>query len=491
MNKRVTIIGSGFGGISAACALRNKGYEVTVLEKNSQLGGVASTIEKDGYRFDFGPSWYLMPDIFDDFFDEMGEEREEYYEIEKLEPEYLVKWTDGDEMLVENDRRTMMDKFDEYEVGGGTNLRRYLNESEELYNIGMKEFVGKNRTSIRDFIDPSIAKLDNTKALGLFRQSMSDHVDEFFENEKLRQVVLYNLVFLGGSPKNTPALYKLMGHVSFDQGVYYPEKGIRTVIESMIKLGDEKGVDFRTESTVKNVSKNPDGTFTTEYGENNIIRSNYIVSNADYQYTESEILDDEIVQYDKDYWGKKFYAPGAYLLYAGIDVDVSDFEHHTLVFPTNWDEHFASINYRTGLPKDPAYYINFPSLTDPTVAPDGKNTMVVLVPIAPGLEIDDDQREEFRNKVIRSIESDLDIELQDNIETFEDVCISEFRQKFNRSYGTGLGLAHTARQTSILRPNMKSKATDGLYFVGGDTQPGIGMPMCVLSGMHVAENIDN
>lgn len=490
MQDRVTVIGSGFGGLSAACNLQKRGYDVTVLEKNKRLGGVATTIEKGDYRFDFGPSWYLMPEIFDGIFDDLGVNREDYYEIEKLEPEYMVKWTDGDEMVIEKDVDIMKEKFESRQDGAGEMLQKYLDEAEELYDLGMKKFVGENRTSVKDFMDPSIAKLDNTKALSLFRQSMGSHVDRFFENERLRQVVLYNLVFLGGSPQNTPALYKLMGHVTFNQGVYYPEGGIRRVVESLSEVGEELGVEFRTSAGVRNISKGSDGNFTVKYGDESITRSNYVVSNADYQYTESELLDEELTQYDDDYWKETFYAPGAYLMYAGLDLDVSDYEHHTLVFPDDWNKHFRSINYRTGLPEDPAYYINFPSLTDPTVSPEGKNTMMVLVPVAPGLDLSEKDREDFRSRVINCIEDDLGLNISDNIEVFEDVCISEFKQRFNRSYGSGLGIAHTTKQTSILRPNMESKAADGLYFVGGDTQPGIGMPMCMLGGSHVAENID-
>lgn len=488
MEDKVTIIGSGFGGLSAACYLQKNGMDVTVLEKNNQMGGVASTIEKDGYMFDFGPSWYLMPEIFDGFFEELGVDREDYYSIEKLNPEYKVKWTDGDEMTVTNDVDVMKKKFEKRETGAGEMLEKYLEEAETVYQTGMDDMVSQNRTSIKDFIDPSIASMENTQALSLFRQSMEDHVDKYFDNEKLRQVVLYNLVFLGGSPSSTPAIYKLMGHVTFTQGVYYPEGGIRTVIDSLIQLGDEMGVDYRRNSPVENVSKK-NGSFEVEYNGQNMIKSNYVVSNADYQYTERELLDDSLKQYDDDYWSDTFYAPGAYLLYAGVDTDVSDYEHHSLVFPENWDDHFRSINYRNGLPRNPAYYVNFPSLTDPTVSPAGKHTMVVLVPIAPGLDLSEADRDSFRNGVLNRIDDDLGIPISENIETFEEAAISEFRQKFNRSYGSGLGVAHTVKQTSILRPNMESESADGLYFTGGDTQPGIGMPMCLLSGRHVGENI--
>lgn len=488
MDNTVTIIGSGFGGLSAAAYLQKHGMDVTVLEKNDQMGGVASTIEKDGYRFDFGPSWYLMPEIFDNFFEELGVEREDYYSVEKLNPEYTVKWTDGDRMTIVNDIEVMKDRFEERESGAGEMLEKYLDEASTVYKTGMDDMVSQNRTSIKDFIDPSIASLENTEALSLFRQSMEDHVDKYFDNEKLKQVVLYNLVFLGGSPSSTPAIYKLMGHVTFTQGVYYPEEGIRTVIESLIELGEELGVNYKKNAPVSNISKR-NGSFKLNYGGNDMMKSEYVVSNADYQYTERELLDNSLTQYDDDYWSDTFYAPGAYLLYAGLDVDVSDYDHHTLVFPKDWDDHFKSINYRNGLPEDPAYYVNFPSLTDPTVSPDGKHTMVVLVPIAPGLELSGDRRESFRNNVLKRIDADLGIPVSDNIETLEEVAISEFRQKFNRSYGSGLGVAHTVKQTSILRPNMKSESADGLYFTGGDTQPGIGMPMCLLSGRHVGETI--
>lgn len=482
--KEIVIIGGGFGGLSAACFLADKGYEVELIEKNEEVGGRASVLEEDGYRFDMGPSWYLMPDIFNRFFEKMDAKPEDYYKLNRLDPNYRIFFKDGDLMDVPADPEEAGELFETYEDGAKEQFRRYLEKSEETYDIGMNEFVLKDRNNFSDYF--SLDVLRNARGISLIKK-MQDHVEQYFENDKLQQVMQYTLVFLGGSPNNTPALYNLMSHVDFNMGVYYPEGGIYSVIEGMQDLAEEKGAKITTGEEVREINRGEKPYVVTENRE---IECNAVVSNADYAFTETELLPDEYTTYDRDYWESRTYAPSAFLIYLGVDGELENLDHHNLVLPEEWDDHFEKIFDNPDLPENPAYYICNPSETDDTVAPEGKSAIFVLVPIAAEMELDEDERKEFRDLVINDIEDNTGISLDEKIEYEKLFAGEEFKEKYNSFNGTALGIAHTLRQTSVFRPKQRSKKMEGLYYTGQYTNPGIGMPMCLISGEHVAEKVE-
>jgi phytoene desaturase len=314
---------------------------------------------------------------------------------------------------------------------------------------------------------------------------MQDHVEDYFEHPKLQQIMQYTLVFLGGSPKNTPALYNIMSHVDFNLGVYYPEGGTGAVVDAVVELGDELGVTYETGREVTGITRGRDG-FIVETGAETY-RPDRVVANADYGHVERELLPEHERQYDDDYWESRTYAPSAYLLYMGVEGDVEPLAHHTLVLPTDWDSHFDQIFEDPAWPDEPAYYLCVPSKTDDTVAPEGHSNLFVLVPLAPGLADSDALRQEYRDKILADIADNTGVDLRDRIVVEEDFAISDFGERYNATEGTALGLAHTLRQTSLLRPSNRSSAVDGLYFTGSFTTPGIGVPMCLISGQHTAD----
>jgi phytoene desaturase len=315
---------------------------------------------------------------------------------------------------------------------------------------------------------------------------MQGHVEEYFESDKLQQVMQYTLVFLGGSPKNTPALYNLMSHVDFNMGVYYPEGGIYSVIEGIKKLAEEKGVEFSTNEEVEKINRIDGKNLVVT--EDRTIECDAVVSNADYAFTETELVPDKHTTYDEEYWDSRTYAPSAFLIYLGVDEDL-DLEHHSLVLPEDWDPHFDKIFDDPAIPDDPAYYVCNPSATDDTVAPEGKSAMFILVPIAAELELSDEQIQDFRNAVIEDMENETCLEIEERIEYEKIFAGEEFKERYNSYNGTALGIAHTLRQTSVFRPKQRSKEMEGLYYVGQYTNPGIGMPMCLISGEHAAEKV--
>jgi len=526
-DRSVAVVGGGVGGLSAACHLADAGFDVTVAEKNHQLGGRASRLTAEGFRFDMGPSWYLMPDVFERFFGHFGRTPGDYYGLERLDPHYRIFFKDGERVDVDPDPAVNRERFESLEPGAGEAFEEYLATSQRHYETAMEKFVYPDRSRLRDWVD-----LDVMRAAPIGLQlvgSMQSHVSDYFENPKLQQIMQYTLVFLGGSPKNTPALYNMMSHVDFNLGVYYPvatgdgvtpgrslragaaadggavsadanadadgtngavadaaaEGGIGVVVDAVVALAEELGVDFETGTAVTEITRRKDGFLVAdEHGRER--HPDRVVVNADYAHAEQELLPEHERQYDADYWADRTYAPSAYLLYLGIEGDAPELAHHTLVLPENWDPHFAKIFDDPAWPDDPAYYLCVPSKTDDSVAPEGHTNLFVLVPVAPGLDDAGPTRERFRELVLEDVATHTGVDIRDRIAVEEEFSVSEFGERYNATGGTALGLAHTLGQTSLLRPNNRSSAVDGLYFTGSFTTPGIGVPMCLISGEHTA-----
>jgi len=482
--RSVTVIGAGFGGLSTACYLADAGADVTVLERNEQVGGRASTLHTDGYDFDMGPSWYLMPDVFERFFDAFGRKPQDYYELEQLDPHYRIFWKDGDDLDITGDIDATKEAFESYEDGAGEALENYLEEAAYTYDVGMERFVYQDRSKLRDFLDPEVARSANGISL---LGTMDDHVADYFEHPKLRQVMQYSLVFLGGAPSNTPALYNLMSHVDFNLKVWYPEGGMSAVADRIGDLAEELGVEFRLNEPVERID--PYARAYVTHTEGGRYRSDAVVSDADYAHTEMDLLEPEYRGHDEAYWDDRTWAPSAFLLYLGVDGDLENLEHHTLVLPEDWEPHFDDIFEHPAWPEDPAYYVCAASETDDSVAPEGKSNLFVLVPIAAGLDDDEETRERYRNLVLEDLAEHTGEDVRERIEVEERFSVSEFADRYNSYAGTALGMAHTLTQTALFRPPHRSTELRGLYFTGANTTPGIGVPMCLISGELAADAV--
>ena len=492
----IAVVGAGFGGLSAASYLADAGADVTLFERNEHPGGYAGRIERDGFRIDTGPSWYLMPEVFDRFFESFGRSTDDYYELTELDPLYEVIWKDGDRASMPADRAGQKALFESYEPGAGEVLDDYLADAAEAYELGMDRFVYPSRSRLRDMVDADVFR--SGRALPKLRE-MDDYVGDYFDSEKLRQIAEYKLVFLGGSPYNTPAIYTLMSHVDMNLGVYHPTGGIASVVDAMADLAEELGVTIRTSepvtaiepSVAASVPKFTVATQRRETGESTAAtrsgRFDRVVANAPPPHVERDLLPDGAVDRES-YWESRTYAPSAYLSYIGVEGEV-ELDHHTLVFPTDWRPHFDAIFDDPAWPDDPAYYVHVPSKTDPEAAPEGHEAVFLLVPLAAGLDDDPETRERFRELVFDDLAEHAGVDFRDRIVFEETACVSDFRRRFNAPRGTALALSHTLEQTGPLRPAHRAPGVDGLYYVGAYTNPGIGMPMCLLSGEHAAEAV--
>lgn len=482
---RVIVVGSGFGGLAAAGLLAKEGFDVTVLEKNEQYGGRASVWKKDGFLFDMGPSWYLMPDVFEKFFAEFGKKPQDYMNLKRLDPSYRVFFGKNDYVDISKDLEKNLELFEKLEKGAKEKMIKYLETSKYQYDVAMKDFIYKDYRNITDFLKPKLVK----EGLRLhFFDKLDSYAQRFFENERIRKILEYTIVFLGGSPYDSPALYSLMSHVDFNLGVWYPMGGIGEIANAMYKVAIEKGVEFKYNKPVtKIIVKN--GKTTGVETTSGRFDADLVVVNADMPWAEMNLLDKKYRSYSQRYWDSRKIAPSAYLIYLGLDKKLDNVVHHNLYFDPKWEEHFEQIFKNPKWPDNPSYYLSAPSKTDPVVAPKDNENIFILVPVAAGIEDNNKIREKYFKKIIKHIEKTFGESIIESIKLKRIFAHNDFSNRYNAFKGTALGLAHTLRQTAIFRPQHKSKKVENLFYTGHYNHPGIGVPMVIISSQILNEEI--
>jgi phytoene desaturase len=479
--KHVAVIGSGIGGLGVACLLAKKGYQVEVYEKNGTLGGVCNTFEQDGFTFDMGPSWYLMPDVFEKFFELAGERVSDHLDLVRLAPSYQVAFKDaGVRVDMYSDVERDIPTFETLEPGSGARLRDYLGSSAHQYRVALDNILYKNIDTIFDFMTPEMRA--EGRGLPVFLK-MHDYVSRYFSNDLVQKLVEYQLVFLGSSPYETPALYNIMSHIDFNLGVFYPMGGVYRIAEALVEIGKKNGVRYHTNSAVTEIITRGGRVkgVALETGER--IQSDIVVSDAGVHHTETMLLAPEARTYGDGYWPKRTLAPSAFILYLGVKGRFPSLRHHNLIFAQDWRANFHDIFAQPVWPSDPSIYVCAPSRTDPSVAPPDHENLFVLVPIAPGLPESNELLDAYTERTLKTVGAELGIDdLASRIVTMRRFTGADFEQRYNHFKGSALGLAHTLNQTSIMRPSNYSRKARGLFYVGADTNPGIGMPICLISG---------
>lgn len=481
----VIVVGAGFGGMSAAALLAREGHNVKVIEKNDQPGGRAIVHRDKGFVFDMGPSWYLMPEVFENLFNLFGKKVSDYLTLKRLDPNYRVFYSKDRILDIRADLKRNKELFNKLEKDGGRKLQEYLDSAAYQYEIAMSEFIYKEYDSIFDFANKKLM-IEGTK-LHVF-DSLDTYAKRFIKDKDLRKILEYTIVFLGGSPYKSPALYALMSHVDFNLGVWYPMEGMGKLSSSFRKLCEEQGVQFHFGEEVTGIliEKGRAKGVTTTKGEH---YSDIIVNNADYPHSEMDLLDKKHRSYSERYWKRKKIAPSSVLIYVGLDKKLKGLTHHNLFLSPSWDEHFRMIFDKPGWPEDPSYYICCPSMTDPSVAPEGCENLFFLVPVAADLQDTDEIREKYYNKTLKHLEDLLGEKIIDHVISKRIVTHRDFSKLYNSYKGTALGLAHTLTQTAVFRPSHRSKRVKGLYYTGQYTHPGIGVPMVIISSRILAEEI--
>jgi phytoene desaturase len=483
MKKKILILGSGFSSLSAASYLAQKGHKVEVFEKNDTLGGRARQLKRDGFTFDMGPSWYWMPDVFEKYFADFDKKPSDYYSLERLDPGYQVYFGVDDSILIGDSLDKIYTVFENEEKGSGKKLKAFIEDAKTNYDIAITDLVYRPGISPMELVTPK-----TVKKIRYFLSNIKNEVTRGFKNQKLRQILQFPVLFLGAKPQNTPAFYNFMNFADFGLGTWHPDKGMYAIVEAMVAVAKELGVSFHTNSPVESINvENGRATGISSKGEK--IQGDFVLSGADYHHTET-LLPQQYRVYNERYWEKKTFAPSSLLFYLGLDKKVKNVSHHTLFFDVDFDQHAQQIYDQPKWPKDPLFYANFPSITDPYMAPKGKETLFLLIPIAPGIEDTQARRDQYFDIVIDRMERITKQSIRPHILFQESFCVNDFINEYNSYKGNAYGMANTLLQTAFLRPKLKSKKVEGLYFSGQLTVPGPGVPPALISGKLVSGLIE-
>lgn len=483
MNKSIYIIGSGFSALAASCYLSKAGFNVTILEKNSTVGGRARQLKKEGFTFDIGPTWYWMPDVFERFFGDFGKRPSDYYDLDKLDPAYSVYFKDGTSLSISAELEKIYELFESEEKGSSKHLQKFLRSAEFNYKTAIEDLVYKPGVSPLELITPvTISRVTQ------FFSTISKTVRKSIKSKKLIQILEFPVLFLGAKPSNTPAFYNFMNYADFGLGTWHPKGGMYKVIEAMVSLARDLGVHFRTNANVEKINVDAAGRVESIIVNSEKIDVSLLLSGADYHHTET-LLDPQFRQYSENYWKKKVFAPSSLLFYVGFDKKLKNVNHHTLFFDANFDEHAIEIYDQPAWPKDPLFYASFPSKTDESCAPEGKEAGIFLIPLAPGIEDTPELREQYFNIIIERFERLSNQGVKNNIIFKESFCVNDFIKDYNSYKGNAYGMANTLLQTAFLRPKIKSKKVHNLYFTGQLTVPGPGVPPSLISGKIASELI--
>lgn len=480
--KHITIIGSGFAGLSAAAYMAKEGHQVIVIEKNEQAGGRARSFESAGFTFDMGPSWYWMPDIFESFFKDFGKQPNDFYQLIRLDPSYQVLWEDLQLPLPANFTE-LKAVFESLENGAGNQLELFLKEAAYKYEVGIHKFVEKPGLSITEFFTLDVAK--SVFKIDLFT-SIHTHVRKYFSNPKLIQIAEFPILFLGALPKNTPALYSLMNYADMKLGTWYPIGGMTELVKGMQQLAMNLGVQFKFNESVLSFEYQ-NKSISKVITNINTYPTDAVIAACDYHHLETAVLAPTYRNYTNDYWEKRKMAPSSILIYLGINKKLKNILHHNLLFDAPFDQHAQELYTQPQWPSDPLMYVNCTSASDPSVAPEGNENLMVLIPTAPGLIDTEEIKEAYFKKAMAKLEKHFGEDIESHIVFKRIYAAKNFITDYHAFKGNAYGLANTLDQTAILKPSIKNKHLHNLIYAGQLTVPGPGVPPAIISGKLAAQ----
>ena len=490
-SNKALVIGAGFAGLSAASFLAKKGWSVTIVEKNEMPGGRARKFEAEGFTFDMGPSWYWMPDVFEKYFGSFGKKVSDFYELQRLDPSYRVYFEKATWDLPAN-YEALKNLFESIEPGAANALDLFLAEAKYKYEVGVGKLVYQPSISITEFIDYELIK-------GVFKldvfQSMKTHIARYFKHPYIQFLMEFPVLFLGALPENTPALYSLMNYADIKGGTWYPQNGMYSIVDGMVKVAKSLGVQFKLGEEVMHVevengTANKVVTRLNDTGIENIYSFDVLIGAGDYHHIETNLLEKKYQSYSKKYWDSRVLAPSSLLFYVGLNKKLNGVTHHSLFFDTDFSVHGNEIYNNPMWPSNPLFYASVPSVTDASLAPVGCENLFLLIPIAAGLEGDTAEiREKYFNILMDRLEKKWGQSIKDAIIYKRSYAVADFKNDYHSFKGNAYGLANTLLQTAFLKPSCKSKKVKNLYYTGQLTVPGPGVPPSLISGEVVANLI--
>ncbi len=484
-NNKVSVIGAGFAGLAAATCLAKEGFDVTVFEKNSTAGGRARKYEAAGFVFDMGPSWYWMPDVFEKYFNLFNKKTSDYYNLKRLDPSYRIFYNTSDHLDIPAGVNALGALFEKLEPGSSIKLSQFLEEGKYKYDIGMNDLVYKPGLSVLEFADIELFK-------GVFKlhvfQSISKYIKMFFKNPRIIKLLEFPVLFLGATPERTPALYSLMNYADMALGTWYPMGGMHKIIEGMVALAEAQGVKFKFNSSVTSIELQ-NSKIKGIKANDSFYACDYIVAGADYHHVEQHLLPRAYRMYDEAYWQKRVMAPSSLIFYLGLNKRVKNLLHHTLFFDEDFGLHAKEIYDDPKWPTAPQFYISCPSKTDPSVASEGHENLMILIPVATDLIDEATTREKYFDLIIDRLEILIGESIKQHIVYKRSYAHKDFITDYNSFKGNAYGLANTLMQTANMKPSIMNKNVENLYYTGQLTVPGPGVPPSLISGQVVANQV--
>ena len=480
----IGVIGAGISGLAAAITLASRNVPVTIFEKHGQPGGRARQFKEAGFTFDMGPSWYWMPDIFETFFERFGKRVTDYYSLQRLDPSYQVIYENSKSVDIPASLPELFQLFDAYDPGSAKRLEKFLENAEIKYKEAIYKFVWKPSLSAFEFADPKL--LISAYKLNLF-SSISGTVQKITNHPLLKQILEFPVLFLGAKPEETPALYSMMNYADMCLGTWYPMGGMYEMVKALEDLALEMGVriTYNTDITGFDIEQ---GIIQSVVSNGRSLPVSGIIASADYAFVDQQLLPPEYRNYSSTYWEKRKMAPSALLFYIGTKRKIPGLRHHNLFFDADFDHHANQIYDYPAWPDKPLFYVCAPSKTDPTVAPEGKENLFILIPLAAGLDGDNEaKRIKYLLLVSERMKKLTGTDLIREIEYLRHYSVKDFKADYNAYKGNAYGLANTLKQTAFLKPRIVNKHLSNLYYTGQLSVPGPGVPPSLISGQIVAD----
>jgi phytoene desaturase len=486
-SKTVAIIGAGVGGICAAIHLASRGLHVTVYEKNPNPGGRCDWIEREGHHFDIGPTLMVMPRVYEAEFAAMGNSMKNLLDLQQVDPTYRLVFDDGSQLALTSNMQSLRDQLESIQPGAYQGFLRYHEEGKRHYKICMDKLVNREFRRFSDFFSVSnIPLLFQLKPLVNHYANMS----AYFDNPRLKTAFTFQDVYMGLSPFEAPATFSLMPYTEMAHGVWYPKGGMYSIVEVLMSLAREAGVEFVFDTTVEWIKVNHNRASGLDLEHNQQINPDIILANADLPYVYQELLPKDDLA---ERISHKRFSCSVISFYWGVDKPYETLGPHTLFLADDYHQNFESIIKDLDLPANPSLYIHAPARLDPSMAPRGEETLIAIVPVGHLSENGDQDWEirtdQARAHVFRRLATLGITDLEAHIKFETSLTPLSWHKRYNLMKGSTHGLSHNLTQLAYLRPANRHPRYRNLYFVGASTHPGTGLPTAMVSGRLVAKRI--
>jgi phytoene desaturase len=511
--RSAVVVGGGIAGLASAALLARDGYDVDLVEQRDELGGRIGSWESEGFRFDTGPSWYLMPEVFDHFFALFGLSATEELGLSVLDPGYRVFFEGhADPVDIRAARDANVATFEALEPGAGAGLEAYLASAEDAYDVALRRFLYSNFDSVAAQLRWDVV-LASPRLARLLTQSLQRFVADRFSDRRLQQILGYPAVFLGTSPDRAPSLYHLMSRLDLADGVLYPDGGFVRLVEAVAGIARGAGARLHTGATVTEILTGPPAgrrgrraraavtgvRYVDGAGVERVLAADVVVGATDLHHLETELLPEPLRTYPQRYWDARDPGPGAVLACLGVEGELPELPHHSLFFTADWQRNFDDIfGDHPRVPEPASVYVCKPSQTDASVAPAGHENLFVLVPVPADVSLGrggvagagDPVVEKVADAALDQVASWAGVpDLASRVVVRRTWGPGDFAGDLNAWSGGALGPAHTLRQSAMFRTGNVSTKVSGLHYAGSSTVPGIGLPMCLISAELVAKRL--